>query len=111
MVIYLIKECSGVYEDYSEDIVYCTTDKNKAENKKLELEKQYKLELAQFEKCSQCCAVEFEEENYKQTMEELKCYCDNFELRTFRDDSYSCENEVYVCEESTFRIEEIECEE
>lgn len=112
MVIYLIKECSGVYEDYIETIVYCTTNKDKAELKKLELEQRQELDWKQSEKCNTCDADVFHKDECAWIKDSVNSNCDNFEMQIDNDSNMCyCKNYMCLLDKSTFTIEEIECEE
>ncbi len=112
MVIYLIKECSGSYEDYGETIVYCTTNKDKVELKKLELEQQQELDWKQSEKCNTCDADVFHKDECTWIKDSVNPNCDNFEMQIDNDsDMCYCKNYVCLLDKSKFVIEEVECEE
>lgn len=112
MTVYLLKNCSGSYEDYTETIVYCSTNKDKVQLKKLELEKQQELDLKQSEKCIYCEADVFHKDKCACVKDFVNPNCDNFEMQIDNDgDVCYCKNYVCLSDESTFIIEEIECEE
>lgn len=111
MTIYLVKECSGQYEDYSEYIRYCTSNKAKAKNKKTELEQQHKLQVEQSKKCWGCEADCFNKKDYDKIKEMVKSHCNIFKIEIYDDGSYGCENCYHLWNESTFEIVEMECEE
>ena len=111
MTIYLVKECSGEYEDYHESIVYCTNNQTKAKNKKTELEQKEKQRVEQSKECQRCCVEDFKMEEYDQIKAVVELCCDKFKIRTYDDGTCGCENYFYLWDESTFRIVELECEE
>lgn len=110
MKIYLLKKCSGEYEDYYESIVLCTSNKSKAENTKKKLEQEAKNKDDQYFKCCQCpiiCATN--KRQYDKAKKDIDYYCDNFKELIEADGETSCENEVYILGDTFYKIEELEC--
>lgn len=97
--VYLIFECSGLYEDYEEYLLKAFFDKDKAELFKKEKEEELKiLQKRYHEKCCNCAYGDK--------------YCELYEKPIVEDFDYDCKNRVesYGIFDIYYTIEEIEVE-